>query len=311
MRFDPTKEKALEDLITQRDEEYYKFLMDRQELINECEDLKSKCDARIANINSERSLLRREIDELYNFLIKFGDIGDKISIFEYTFEDFINIPHFNTIQKKSKNPQIKHAGFFDYYLYGVGAIVKHFQNRKTFLEEKENFEKEKLSWTGELLSIEAYKLFLEDASKIAELYFKTLIVIKELIYYTIIPELEGVQSFLYAQAAKDIIISNEAITVLTPSKISRFKGSKKYNKHYTFIKNAHDYYCLITEFFKTPVFTNLLSKFESNTLKFDKDFEEFQKSIKPIEDLKEKLLDNSVFSNKTLAINKKKTKTKK
>lgn len=311
MRFDPTKEKALEDLITQRDEEYYKFLMDRQELINECEDLKSKCDARIANINSERSLLRREIDELYNFLIKFGDIGDKISIFEYTFEDFINIPHFNTIQKNSKNPQIKHAGFFDYYLYGVGAIVKHIQNRKTFLQEKENFEKEKFNWTGELQSIEAYKLFLEDASKIAELYFETLIVIKELIYYTIIPELEGVQSFLYAQAAKDKIISSEAITVLTPSKISRFKGSKKYNKHYTFIKNAHDYYCLITEFFKTPVFTNLLSKFESNTLKFDKDFEEFQKSIKPIEDLKEKLLDNSVFSNKTLAINKKKTKTKK
>ena len=105
--------------------------------------------------------------------------------------------------------------------------------------------------------------------------------------------------------------NNEAITVLTPSKISRFKGSKKYNKHYAFIKNAHDYYCLITEFFKTPVFTNLLSKFESNTLNFDKDFEEFQKSIKPIEDLKEKLLDNSVFSNTTLAINKKKTKTKK
>lgn len=311
MRFDPTKEKALEDLITKRDEEYYKFLKEKQELINKCEDLKSKCDARIANINSERSLLRREIDELYNFLIKFGDIGDKISIFEYSFEDFINIPHFNTIQKNSKNPQIKHAGFFDYYLYGVGAIVKHIQNRKTYLDEKKNFEEEQLKWSMEIQLINVYKLFLEDASKIAELYFKTLIVIKELIYYTIIPELEGVQSFLYAQAAKDIIISNEAITVLTPSKISRFKGSKKYNKHYTFIKNAHDYYCLITEFFKTPVFTNLISKFESNSLNFDDDIEEFQKSIKPIENLKEKLLDNSVFSNKTLAINKKKTKTKK
>ncbi len=310
MRFDPTKEKALNDLIEEREEKYYEHLTKMQELISDCEDIKSICDSRIANINAERSLLRREINELYNFLIKFGDIGDKISIFEYVFEDFVNIPHFNTIQKKSKKTHVRHAGFFDYYFYGVGAIVKHIQNRKTLGEAKIDFEKEKVGWEKELAEINLYKDFLEKVSKIAEVYFKIIIIVKDLIYYTIVPELEGVQSFLYAQAAKDTILSNETITILTPSKISRFKGSKKYGKHYTFVKNTHDYYRVITEFFKTPVLTSFVATFEKNGILKENDTKEFDESVKQIENLREKLSDNTVFTKKLETNEKKKSKKK-
>lgn len=331
MTFDPTKEKALKNLQDKRDEEYLKHLGDMQDLLNDCEDLKSYYDVRIANINSERSLLRREINELYNFLIKFGDIGDKLSIFDYSFEDFINIPHFSMLNKKSKNISIRHVSFWDCYFYGINAIIKSFQNKNTLVNEKKNFEEEKLHWELEFSSLLRYKYFLEEAKEIADSYFKTIILVKDLIYYTIIPELEGVQTFLYAQAAKDVIISNEPITILSPAKISRFKNSKKYNNHYTFIKNAHDYYLLITEFFKNPILTNIISKFEeseSNTdftatlesaidsldsamvndksgnigrnssliNSIDKEKESFMKEIEKIEKLNNQLIENTVFS---------------
>lgn len=307
-KIDPTKEKALENLIKERDDKYYEHLKRTQEALDECEDLKSICDSRIANINAERSLLRREINELYNFLIKFGDMGEKITIFEYVFEDFVNIPHFNTIQKKSKNTRVQQAGFLDYYFYGVGAIVKHFQNRKALIDAKADFEKEYTEWEKELSELKLYKDFLEKACKIAEVYFKLIIIVKDVIYYTIVPELEGIQSFLYAQSAKDIILCNETIKVLSPSKISRFKGSKKYNRHYTFIKNTHDYYCLITEFFKTPVFTNFVTTFENKGILQENDTKEFNDSVKQIEDLNDKLLNNTVFTKKLGISIKKKSK---
>lgn len=331
MNFDPTKEKALKGLQEEREEKYIKHLEDMQNLLNECEELKSYYDVRIANINSERSLLRREINELYNFLIKFGDVGEKLSIFDYSFEDFINIPHFNLFNKKSKNISIRHVSFWDCYFYGVNAVIKSFQNKNTLVNEKKNFEEEKMHWELEYSSLMRYHYFLEEAKEIADLYFKTIVVVKDLISYTIIPELEGVQTFLYAQAAKDVIISNEPITILSPAKISRFKNSKKYYNHYTFIKNAHDYYLLITEFFKNPILTNIISKFEeseSNTdftttlesaidsldsaivndksgnigrnssliNSIDKEKDTFKKEIKKIENLNNQLIENTVFS---------------
>lgn len=296
---DITKEKALRELQDEIEKHHLLHLQEMQELLNECEDLKSYYDARIANINSERSLLRREISELYNFLIRFGDIDKKLTIFDYSFEDFVNIPHYTNLNKKIKNVSIRHISFFDYYFYGINAIKKSFQNKQTLVNEKRKFEEEKLQWELEKSSIKRYRYFLEEAKEIADSYFKTIVIVKDLIYYTIIPELEGVQTFLYAQAAKDVIISNEPITIISPAKISRFKNSKKYHIHYAFIKNTHDYYVLITEFFKNSILTNIISSFMENENKIniiEKDKENLKISIEEIKELNNKLLEQAVFS---------------
>ena len=294
---DITKEKALRELQDEIEKYHLLHLQEMQELLNECEDLKSYYDARIANINSERSLLRREKSELYNFLIRFGDIDKKLTIFDYSFEDFVNIPHYTNLNKKIKNVSIRHISFFDYYFYGINAIIKSFQNKQTLVNEKRKFEEEKLQWELEKSSIKRYKNFLEEAKEIADLYFKTIVIVKDLIYYTIIPELEGVQTFLYAQAAKDVIICNEPITILSPAKISRFKNSKKYNIHYAFIKNTHDYYVLITKFFKNSILNNIISSFMENENNIiEKDKENLKISIEEIKELNNKLLEQAVFS---------------
>ena len=40
-------------------------------------------------INTERHLMRREINTLYNFLKQFGDIGEKITLFDFSPEDWL------------------------------------------------------------------------------------------------------------------------------------------------------------------------------------------------------------------------------
>ena len=62
--------------------------------------------------------------------------------------------------------------------------------------------------------------------------------------------------FFYADVLKENILYDNDGARVTPNPIAVYKNTP-YNKHYLFIKNAHDFYILISHFFTKPYLTEM------------------------------------------------------
>ena len=128
------------------------------------------------------------------------------------------------------------------------------------------------------------------AVQIADLYRSLIASIRDIISDKIIPELNGILAFLYADAIKNCIINNEEPSNARIGNISEYIGTP-YESHYQFIKNTFDYYILISKFFTEPVLTNLLKE---KTIS-ESELEIYVKRINEINNQRQKLLEGCLI----------------
>jgi len=273
----------------------------------------------IATINSERSSLKELINKLYHFLKEFGEIGSKITPFDFVNESWQKID-VDAIVNSEMVPEASKKGNDDIYKYAaVGAFASttvlttvstlltpipmaapallipalfggvskkdYLAYQTKHLEALEEYDnnKEKLN---------DFRKGIELATNIAKLYYGVIATVKEAITETVIPELSGIRAFLYASSIANKVAEEKNLTIgIEPIDIMEIQGTR-YNEHYVFMKNTVDYYTLLVEIFTKQVLTKML---EDNKITEDEK-REFEMQIKQIENKQKTLCDNALFT---------------
>lgn len=175
----------------------------------------------------------------------------------------------------------------------IGGLKKNKDNKDKIAELNVELENRKIQYRNDLKKRQLYFHTMEDAIKIAEIYRVNIKSISCAIDDTILPELSLVKSFLFAEYAKNKIISNEMLTDIKMESILLYKDTA-YNKHYIFTNNAFHFYKMIVEFFSKPILTTLLEDYvisEEEKKAFQEQIEYINRSIN---DLKENSILNEV-----------------
>lgn len=133
-------------------------------------------------------------------------------------------------------------------------------------------------------------IFLSNAVQIVDLYRKVIVMVRDAIQDTILPELDGIMSFLYADAIKNAIINNENPDSVVIGKISEYRATA-YDNHYQFVRNAFDYYRTITKFFTSKV----MDKFVKNRKISKSDYQSFNYEVEKIIGKQQQLSANAIF----------------
>lgn len=250
--------------------------------------------------------MRREINSLYRFLQQFGDIGEKITLFDYTAEDWLFSDSKEKINSKNNkessflttaaveklvnNSLVKGTiNFFSDYknaghaippkvamfllpgivspfasmlapAVGLGGvafnILKKNHDKKELVNVQNNYQNEKIRMDRDIREAQRRTAHISNLVEIADLYRVTIAIIRDTISDTIIPEMNGIQSFIYADSLKNCIINGDNPYDFQIANISEYKDTA-YDCHYTFIKNAFNFYKLTTEIFKEPILSSL------------------------------------------------------
>ena len=133
-------------------------------------------------------------------------------------------------------------------------------------------------------------VFLSNAVKIVDMYRNVIVMVRDAIQDTILPELDGIMSFLYADAIKNAIINNEDPNSATIGKISEYRATA-YDNHYQFVRNAFDFYRTITKFFTSKV----MDKFVKNRAISKSDYQAFIYEVEKIKGKQDMLCECTVF----------------
>lgn len=161
-------------------------------------------------------------------------------------------------------------------------VIKDLKKKSDLKDElltlEKEFQKERAKWKKTLDEMSDEVSFFMSAVQIANMYRGLVAVVRDTIADKILPELNGIMAFLYADAIKNCIINNEEPATATIGNISEYRGTP-YESHYLFIKNVFNYYKLITTFFTRPILTELIEKRAVS----EKEFEEIQTEIEKIE----------------------------
>lgn len=265
--------KENEALIAQWKAEIQKHNQVITQLRQKAEKVVDQYNPRVATVNSERASLFQEIRKLYHFLKGFGNVGKEITPCDFCVEDFMwpSIAPFtcqSDLQAKQATPNGSTAGNVAMVatavfvplatpLMFVGkALFDSKKQKQYYLDNTENHEKDMLARRKQRDDAEAEIKFFEAARDISELYLRTIMGIKAIINDTIMPELDGISAFLYADAIKDCIIDGKNPRNAEPHNIAEYSGTA-YDVHYTFVRNAFDYYTLITKFFTSGILANI------------------------------------------------------
>lgn len=296
-------------------------------LRQKAENAANQYNPRIAAINSERARLFDEIRELYNFLKSFGDIGKPITPFDFAVEDFMwpkvgsfDPPQHNSPYMQQDNSDnsggilgkvvstgstvavISTAMFFPIAtpaaLLGKG-LINEVSGHGFFTKKADKEKYQNVVWECEKdLCARAKRNddaatevnFFEAARDIAEIYLHTIMGIKSLIDDTILPELDGITAFLYADAVKNCIIEGEDPRRAEPGSITEYEGTA-YDAHYVFVQNAFDYYIIITKFFSDRIMGSI---FADHLVTVD-ELDELHNRVNEIESRQKLLQSSTVF----------------
>lgn len=158
---------------------------------------------------------------------------------------------------------------------------------KNFLLEVENKESE---YIKDLKSKNNNISSLKDAIEIAKIYRSIIVTVKDTISEKIIPELDFIRSFLYADAIRELVLEGESLETnsIEPCNIAEYKGTKQ-DIHYQFIKNTFDFYRISTQFFKKTVLTDILEDrvvTEQEKADFNEQVQLIKNQINSLEDMK-------------------------
>lgn len=224
-------------------------------------------NALVGLINAERYNMRDEINELADFFNSLGYEAEYISPLNFGLESFRNL-----------NVKKVESVYYDQV-----NSTNLFGQKSRLLEATESSQRANESRKRSIDEITTEKSFLNLAKEIAKIYLPIVALVKDAIKKTLLPELNGIQAFLYAAAVVDAIANDEEPTSeICANEITEYENHPLYHQHYLLFKNAKDYYTLIKSFFERAVLTNILN--DPKTAENEKD--NFEKEAKVI---KEKL----------------------
>lgn len=252
----------LNDLKDSIDKAYDEYMENVTKIDNICRKHKDNYDKIVNVINSERHSLRSEIRKLYKFLKEFGNIGVQITPFDYVAEDLGYMPYEPYKGKGDSDFQGEKGKFSTYFIFGipgkaVEAIINRKKNKRLYEQKTIEFGQLQSEWEQDLQKRMAVAKFLEDSEKIADIYRALIATVKDAIEDTIIPELNAIRAFLYADAVKESILYGDDPSGAEPKNIQLFEGSL-YDVHYRFVRNTLDYYVIISKFFKDAILTKMI-----------------------------------------------------
>ena len=265
-------EKMMQALQNDIDREYSEYYTQGTQLYNRSNEAVHKYNDQINVINSLRQSLNDDILVLYKFLKRFGDVGERISPFDFVTEDskFVNNNTAGrpTTQRTGQNDT---SGFVPKAMLACAAVAPQalpillcgsaLNNRSKSKKEYQtmlcDFETEKTKWEKDLAEAGELVRFYKDATEIANIYRALIASVRLAIRETIIPELTGIDTFLTADAIKNCIISGMDPNEAEIASISLYKGTA-YDMHYTFVRNVFDYYTILVAFFTRPILTNIV-----------------------------------------------------
>lgn len=281
------------------------------------EQVQNEFNAEIGVINCERSLMRDEIYKLHDFLSKFGDVGKEIGPFDFVIEPYQTLAPDGitrdivdeTSGEKSALSGIAEAlGVYKSIAIPttipptipipvptavpirliMAAAKKRSNRKKEYLNRKQEFEKQKLDYEEKIDGYKQLLKYVELMVEIARLYRTTITGIRDIVKKTIIEEVQGINAFLYADAIKNCVLFDESVTEIEPANILEYEGTP-YEKHLNFVKNAVDYYGLITKMFQNRVITEMMSNTDREKV------DSFKKELEMIETQGKKIEEESVF----------------
>lgn len=275
-------------------------------LQKQAEEMCRKYNDEIPIINSERVQMRDEIKQLYNFLKNFGDIGEKITIFDFVAEETKGVDDISSenkfvTEKKDANKVYQFSKFATGALCTVNPIFApaliafsvhdRSNNKKDFDKLTLDFEKAKVENENKLKKAKELIEFFKVAHKIAIIYRNIIVTVRDSISETIIPELSGIKAFLYADAIAQKIDGGENLqSIVMPTDIKELEDTR-YNEHFLFVKNTCDYYNLITTLFKEKILTRIV---EDNEIS-DEEYSAFYDQILHLDREKKNLESLTVF----------------
>ena len=262
-------EKELLSLKEEYQVRYTEYKSKMNKLKSEAQKACNVYNGHIGVVNSERHSLREELRALYEFLGKLGDVGIRITVFDYVIEvpESISIEqdtcgNISDIERNAHGLRDATTFVIAPALFlaekAVGGLLKRSRDKKTLLEQQEFAEKEYTKWEKQIGDAEQLVEFYKTAGEIADIYRGTVAIVRDTIRQTIIPELDGVAAFLAAFAIKEAVIFGEDPDEAVSVGIEAFNDTP-YGQHYVFVKNTFEYYQLIKTFFTEPILTRIVS----------------------------------------------------
>ncbi len=306
-------EKKCEELTFEIESYNTKWQNELNRLKAVAEEVCRKYNDEIPIINIERVQMRNEIKLLYRFLKNFGDIGEKITVFDFVTEETQGVKDFynNDVVKRgyAKATTIFNAGHliggaatlaigslctfnpvFAPMIVGLG-IHKRGKTKEDYEKLLFEYESAKEANKKNLEKAKDLIKFFETAYEIAVIYRNIIVTVRDSISETIIPELGGIKAFLYADAVAQKIDNGEHLQgIVLPTDIREFENTR-YNEHFLFIKNTCDYYNLIVALFKEQILTNIVK--DGHVSKAER--KAFNEKIICIKNEKNKLESTTVF----------------
>lgn len=215
---------------------------------------------KIENINKFRiNNVKSNINNLGNFLCKFGNISKNINFEQEQMRNSISIPdkQFELVENYIKDVDWSQEEIFmKSFSKGIFGTKSHTQNQNKEIIQKKNDYKVAMEQVKNRLN-QLHKNTELDI-EIANLYYENIKLIDTTIQDKIIPEIEFIESMLEAESIKNKFISDKNLdNILVNKDISLLNGTI-YKKHFNFIKNSFMYYIISKKIYDTSVLTKLL-----------------------------------------------------
>lgn len=248
---DETSYKEVWDRYEKKYKEYQKRANEKQKKYAE---LRENYNAEIAIINNERLSMRIEIQKLYAFLKSIGgSMGERITPFDFEKEAPVYNANLSLVEKLEK-PEIENWHYID-GVFRMSFVKGH---NKSLIKE---FEKasvgEGIKYTNDYMKRDQMIKFVEDACEIAKMYRQIVVTVRDTIRDKIIPEMNLVKSFLYADVIRERILDGDNLDGIKPYSIEEYQGTRQ-DTHYQFVKNTVDFYTLIVKFFSEKILTQII-----------------------------------------------------
>ena len=278
------------------DEAYKKYQKDANEIDKFISENADNFLSAMHSINGKRLDISDQIIVLHACLKKYDNylkVGKEVLPRDYRNETpkSYNKPAFAENRNPHNFPYDSRSLFEKFTDYEMGRSNYGILKMKRMLpEEYATYNEDLEIWKKDLADRSDILRFYKLASKIANLYLETIMTIQYTIQKVMIPELYGIESFLYACGIAECIIEESNPAFAHKADITEFNSSNSpYYHHFVFVLNASDFYKEMKAIFCKPIITNLLNR-KTPT---ESDIRDFERTAKSIEN-KKCMLEKSV-----------------
>lgn len=277
-----TKEQ-IKELNNRIDVEYQKYRENFTKLMSEHTKTVQDCNGWLSLIDSERYSMRDEIEALYSFLIKFGALKEKVTVFDFKIEERVKLL---VEQPRTRLDKIS-ANEAQWYEGLLGRLIVHNKNKVKILCAEDIIGIEETEQKNHLDKIcdgiQMNKLIYE----IINAYRISITTVKDAVA-KIQPNFCLVEAFLQADSMAADIINDDYPQIIPVGKyeIERYENTP-YGNFYLFVRNIFDYYQFITKVFKESI----LGKIIEDSIVTDEERAMFESQLSEVKTRSMQLLD--------------------